>query len=310
MKHIGPLVLLIGLLTADSWGHGQETYTIKLKTPAKGEVVRVTKTSTTTTERKGYSVGEGDYVEEKSVVERTFVYTETVFERDANNRPTRLRRQYEEAQQKTSSEETGKPSIVDKAETLAFDGKTVMIEKRGERYRFQLEGGAELPADKAEPLDREFSSGWTDGDKLVLPGKPVKVSETWNVDTYAAEVAKSVKKDIFSLDVAKASGTCKLVKAYKKDGRQFGTMELQMELPLKSLQLGTGRPLDLQAGARFAVNSSMDRCIDGSADEGTETAMTQFNASGSTAFPKGGKLKMALSVSVSTQETNKEVGKK
>jgi len=305
MKHIGPLVLLIGLLTADSWGQGQETYTIKLKTLGKGEVVRVTKTSTTTREQKLYSVKEGDYVETKSVDERTFIYTESVLERDANNRPTRLRRQYEKAQQTIVSSETEKD---DTTETLTFDWKAVMIEKKGERYHFQLEGGAELPADQAKPLDGEFNSGWWDGDKAILPGKPVKVNETWRVNV--DELAKILESDTLSFDVAKASGTCKLVKAYKKDGRQFGTMELQVELPLKRFELKKGRPFVFQAGARIALNSSMDRCIDGSADEGTETVLTQVKVSGTTVLEHLGKLKMAISNTFNSQQTSKEVGKK
>ena len=109
MKRTGPLALLIGLLAASSWGQSQDAYTIKLKTAGKGDVVRVTANRTTTNEWKVYAPSEGDVEEGKGVNGGTKVYTETIFETGADKRPTRLRRQYEKAEE-TNGDKDRRPS--------------------------------------------------------------------------------------------------------------------------------------------------------------------------------------------------------
>lgn len=300
MKRIGTLALLIGLVTANGWGLGQDTYTIKLKTPGKGDVARVTDTATATTEWKAYSPSEGDVEEGKASNGGTMVYTESIFETGADMRPIRLRRQYEKAE-KTNG---------DKVEKLAFDGKAVLIEKKGERYRFQLEGGGELTGDAAKPLDdfNDRKPGSWENDRLLMPGKPVKLNETWTVN--AVEFAKTLTFGGLVLDVAKASGTGKLVKAYKKDGRQFGVIEVQLELPLESFDVN-GKKTVLEAGSLMTMSVSTDLCIDGSSYEQTLTDSIQLRAKLTVEYNKKyEKAKMIFKFDARSQETRKEVGKK
>src|SRR5439155_714677 len=115
-------------------------------------------------------------------------YREEVLEKEPGRRATRLRRQYEKAQARTD----------DQAETLPYQGKTVLIEKKGDKYRFRIEGGAELTGKDARFLDKEFNAkGRTEDEsqleKLFLPDKAVPVGASWKLDL--ERIAKEIGKE-------------------------------------------------------------------------------------------------------------------
>src|SRR5205085_323768 len=121
-------------------------------------------------------------------------------------------------------------------------------------YQFTYPDGKELSKDDAAAMAKEFNKEKDDEDELdqlVLPKNAVAVGETWKLQMSA--ILKQIsQEDKLVLDAANASGMGKLVKAYKKDGRQFGVMEFSMELPIK--QVGeAGSRLDLKPGAKFTL---------------------------------------------------------
>ena len=81
-------------------------------------------------------------------------------------------------------------------------------------------------------------------------------------------VAELAKQGDMELDGAKSTGEGTLVKAYKKDGRQFGAMKFKMEMPV--VTIGKGKEeLKFTAGAKIVIDLTLDGCIDGSADAGS-----------------------------------------
>src|SRR5262249_52032126 len=102
----------------------------------------------------------------------TFVYTQTILEKpDKSKPPTRVRRQYERSEKKSGGKTT----------QLEFQGKTVLIEKKDGKWRFQFEGGSELALEDAMIVYRDFHDDETvpeDQIKRLLPKKPVKVGES------------------------------------------------------------------------------------------------------------------------------------
>src|SRR5262249_41330080 len=142
------------------------------------------------------------------------VYRETILEKPAGARlPTKLKRHYEKAE----------VTLDDTVTKLPYHGKTVLIEKKENGYRFSYEGGAELKDKEAALLAREFHKQETAPDftKLYLPGQPVEVGESWKPD--AAAILKEYKTvDGPQADEAKVRATARLDRVHDKDGRRFG----------------------------------------------------------------------------------------
>jgi hypothetical protein len=76
------------------------------------------------------------------------------------------------------------------------------------------------------------------------------------------------KQGDMEMDAAKSTGQGTLVKAYKKDGRQFGEMKFKLEMPLKSAGKGD-QQLVFNAGAKIVMEMTLDACIDGGSENGT-----------------------------------------
>src|SRR5262249_15115622 len=141
---------------------------------------------------------EGGAKEEKKDKVTVRAYRETVLEKAEGKKATKLRREYEKARVKEKGKER----------TLPYEGKTVLIEKKGDKYEFEIEGGKPLTGKDAEELEKEFNEHTIDAaklDKLMLPPKPVAVGESWKID--AAAVVKELlggdDDDAIRIDAAK-----------------------------------------------------------------------------------------------------------
>src|SRR5262249_1802294 len=103
----------------------EETITLKLKKPGKGDVVKETKT---VTEMVKVTVMGQDQNQE-SVTK--LVYTEEVLEKPAAaKRPTKLKRVYETAEITKNGAK----------EDIGLAGKTVLVEKAGDGYKITVDG--------------------------------------------------------------------------------------------------------------------------------------------------------------------------
>src|SRR5262249_33209296 len=155
-------------------------------------------------------------------------YRETVLAVGADDEVVKLTRKYTKAQ----ALEEGK--VV----KLPYEGKTVVIEKMGDKFRFTIDGGEELTGKDAERLDKEFNAKDKSGlgkkgkdfEKMLLPKGKVAVGESWKID--AAPLLDEIKKSgEIVVDADKFSMTARLTKAYPKGGRQFGVIRLELFMP-------------------------------------------------------------------------------
>lgn len=239
---------------------GQDAVEIKVVYPKAGERVKVTVEEKAVTKIVASAMGQEQT--QNQVKTKSLVYTDEVIENPGDSkRPTKLKRSYEKAV--VSADEKKK------AAALPIEGKTVLIEKTGAKYGFSVDGKA-LEGESLALLDSEFNKPESGSRELMFPGKPVKPGETWKIDP--DKLAKDLRDKDFDLDAAKMVATGKLVKAYQKDGRQYGVIELNVAAPITGM--GAKSPLKLKAG-KLEVAIGGDGVIDGTVSDGkTKIVMT------------------------------------
>jgi hypothetical protein len=293
------LLAVGGLLGTPARVWAEDAYMIKTKQSGKGDTRQVDNRDTT--EKKAKVEGpDGKALENKEEIKTsTEAYRENILERpDANEKATRLRRHYTRARVRTGGTER----------TLPYEGKTVLIEKKAGKYHFTIEGGGgDLTGRDAEKLDMEFAKH-DSGDSLeqaLLPRKAVRINETWKIDPKPL----LEELDPFEADKDKVVGTGKLLRAYKKDGKQFGVLEFRVEVPLKGTFRAGDDKVQVQPGSKVVFAMKTDRCIDGTANEFAADAAMHMDLNGVLKGPDGTDYKMIISVKV-TRKGNEKEGKK
>ena len=294
------LAVALGLVLAPAAARADEAYAIKIKEPGKGDVAVVDRTDKTDSQTKLVDPSGKALLDKAETTEKVAAYRETVLEKEpGKRRATRLERQYDKAQLTTGG----------KARDLPYQGKTVLIEKKDDKYHFRIKGGEELEGDDARQLNEEFNKDPDeefDLQKAVLPGKAVGVNDSWKLDMgpLVTSFSRATKMQI---DADKAEGSGKLVKVYDKDGARFGVMELHLDLPLKEIGEGKNK-VAVQAGSKWTMDITLDGCIDGSRIDGTRKSVSKIDAGA--VVPLGDmKGKLTILATGNSQETSKE-GKK
>jgi hypothetical protein len=261
------LSLFVGLLFGSV--QAQEKYTIKIGKSRQGDVYlggsdELEKHHTRIEDLEGKLLQE-----DKKETTRITSFRETVLEKpEGKDRATKLKRHYDKAQTKEDGE----------AKPLPYQGKTVLIEKKGEKYQFHIEGGEALTGKDAKLLDDEFNKKGSsrEFEKLLLPKVPVAVGESWKIDPEPIIKDFSSKEEALIGDAAKSTATGKLVRAYKKDGKQFGVLHFKVDLALKEIK-AKDQTLALQPGAHMVITMDVDTCIDGSRDVGEGTMLMEMD---------------------------------
>jgi hypothetical protein len=306
--HSGEVLMLRGICLTVGLGaflipaglRAEDTYTIKLRDPAKGDTLQVNRTEETQSQSKIVDAAGKTLVENEDKGGKVSVYRETVLEKpEGRAKPTRLKREYEKARVETKA----------KAEPLPYEGKTVLIEKKDAKFQFRVEGGEEIKGADARVLDEEFNKPDSDFDlqKAILPRAAVGTGESWKIDMepITTSFAKSAKMQI---DAAKAEGTGKLIKVYKKGDVEFGVLEFHLELPVK--EIGEGKEkIALDAGAKWTMDITVDGCIDGSHTDGKMRATFKISAGGAVPLPDGTSAKLTTTGQGKFEGTAQEVKK-
>lgn len=290
------LTVLLACLLCRAPVSAQEAYEIKVKEPAKGDyVARVHKL-----EHDHIKVvdNDGKVLQEKN--ERrpeSYAYRETVLERpEGQTRPTHLKRHYDRA----ASGEDGK--------AFPYEGKTIVIAHKDGRYRFKIEGGADLDGDDAAALEKEFNKNKDDKtglNRLLLPRQAVKVGEAWKVPVEAF-VQMLEKTGGMTFDGDKATGTGKLLRVYKAEGRRYGVLDFRLELPLKSLKLEKDLA-KVDEGARITLAVTLDLCIDGTRADFALSAAMHIKAAVPVPNPDQPVARLHLDVHHTTHASAKEL---
>jgi hypothetical protein len=245
-----------------------ETYQLKLKKEAKGDKAVVTSTEEADV-KVVLDIG-GNKVDEGEKETTKEEYTEEILERPAGaKKATKLKRTYKVAGKTKGGETTD----------FAYQGKTVLIEKKDDKYVFTVDG-KELDEDDAEELEQEFNKELDipleNAD--LLPEKAVRVGETWTVDPDKI-VQGFASGAPFTLHKDKTKVTGKLVKVYDKGGRRFGVIDLTLDLGVKELKM-SGEEIPMKAGSAITGAFTLDVCVDGTSHTGTEKGDLTFALTG------------------------------
>ena len=239
-----------------------QEYTIKVKRPGLGDKTAARVADDFKLEFKILDKDNNVVMEAAETKTHKFVFRETGLERAAaGDELVRLKRHYEHAER----------TVKGTRETLPYQGKTVLIEKKDGKFAFHIQDGEALEGKDAEELNEEFNKG--DFRKLLadhfLPRKAVKVNEPWKFDV--APLAKAFSGDgKIEIDDAKSSGAGRLTKAYTKNGRQFGVIELTINLPVTHMVHDGNRTATKEG--KLTIKLQADACIDGTLDEFRLTA--------------------------------------
>lgn len=294
---------LAGLLASPAAAQAQETYSVKLKKSTTGTVAKVEKKddgleSFKVTDNDGNKIQE---VNKKKAAQ--FQYNETIVEKvEGARRPIRLKRTYQKAIAKTDDGDL----------ILPFQGKTVVIEKKDGKFHFNYENGDALPDAAAKTLDEEFNKKKDDDvdfHHVLLPMNAVKVGESWDLPADAIGKAMEEKDGKVKFNHDKSTGKGKLVKAYKKDGQQYGVVTLRLELTPLSFKGDDGNEIKVQPDAKLVIDLTIDGCIDGS----VTTAKTSigFNVNAVAHIPNADmpQARIVLNLRASSQVNEQEVKK-
>jgi hypothetical protein len=259
MIRILSLAAVAGLLAGPVRAGDQQTYTIKLKKYAEVKNYRIETIDDGTQGLQAEDL-KGNIAQKKDdKIGDHYAYRQTILElKPGAARATRLRRQYEKAR------------VVRKGETvkLPYEGKTVLIEKKGDKYTFRIEGGDEITGADAEDLDITFNRDTPEGltvEEAVLPRKPVRVNEPWQIDL--AALRKALRREgglELDTDPNTTKITGKLTRVYEKDGRRFGVMVYRIKSRVKGMVKGAEQ-IKAEPSSLMDVEVKLDACIDGSA---------------------------------------------
>ncbi len=270
-------------------------YNFQIKRPAQGDSALVQRTLQELNDGKMIDKN-GTELQIPNLESKTykFVYRETILEQlPGATTPTKLKRVYTQAE----AAEPGR-----KMKPLPIQGKTVLIEKKDGKYRYQIEGSAELTGKDAAALEKSFSQS---GDlrelmDLLLPTEPLGVGGTWQAGDTVKQVAQGMGMAGMEVDPKSLKFTGKLVKAYRKDGRQYGVLTMEIVMAPRVLPLGGGKIMKLEPGAKLVIGLDLDVCIDGSAALGTVTQRMELSLIGPV---PGAEMRMRVNTRNATTET-------
>lgn len=260
------LIFVLTFLFGTSVALGQESFTLKFKKDAgPGGAVLVEKRDIVKTRSKLIASKTGEALEDNQQSRVTsFKYRETMLERHPSEKDaTRLRRHYEIAQVKEQDEPA----------PLPIQGKTVLIEKLDDKYRFRFEEGLELTPKEAEELADEFQNRAKprfDLDELIARDA-VRLGDTHQINPKLLVKVFTPLVGARLIDEFQPKGEWKLARAYRKDERQYGVIELRITLPLQELNSFVktktkqpGERLFMKPGATLRIVLTVDGCIDAS----------------------------------------------
>src|SRR5262245_1926262 len=291
---------MLALLLAAALGGpaaAQEKVTIKIKHDAKGDVVKATAKDGETSKMNFTSMGMTQAQNKDS--NSTAVFTEKILEKEAGKRSTRLQRNYEKAEFNLDGRKIA-PSFI---------GKDVIIERSGGKYKFSV-GDSELTGDDAAALAEEFKDKERDKetniDEILFPKNPVGVNETWKLDLDA--VAKDFGEDAkMAFDIAKSSGSGKLTKLYTKNGKQFGVLQVELDLALTKVGEGA-MSIQLDKGSKAKLTFHYDGCIDGTSNSGKLDAEMEMKMTG-TLTVNGVEVKVDASMKKNESKTQEDMSR-
>jgi hypothetical protein len=235
-----------------------EAIELKHYPPKVGDRTRVTDEERTTT-RSIITVGEKREDKVERHTKQVVYVSEVLAVKKGEKKGTKIKRVYEKAEDVKD----------DTATKLPLHGKTVVIEKKGDKYTFTFDDGKAVDGEPREELDKEFNKKDEDAIDDFIPKRPLKPGETWKMDADKLVKALTKEKDAFTVDKKGASGTGKLAEVYTFGGSRYGVYDMRVELPLT--ELGGENKLALKAGSKMVMHIVGDGNVDGTEPDGVLT---------------------------------------
>jgi hypothetical protein len=191
-------------------------------------------------------------------------FWEQVLDRPAGEAPVRVVRGYSAARYTEDGE----------THVLPMQGKRVSIERHGDHYTYNIDGGPRRPLRHREVLEAEFTDDYRV--EPYLPKHPVRINEVYalNGKPMAASVAKYSGME-FDMSRVEARGW--LVSVYDNQGRRFGKVVADLRFPVTAV-MAEGKRMGMGYNDVMVLQTTFDICIDGSARVGTARTTTHFNA--------------------------------
>ncbi len=278
----------------------QEKITLKLKRDAKGDVTQTTEKDDETGKMTFTVMGMAQPKDQDKSTSST--YKEEIIEKEPGKRATKLKRTYQKAEM----------SIAGKKITPSFFGKEIMIDFSGTTQKFTVDGkeltGDDLAFMKEQFKDRKSRKDESH-DELMLPNNPVAVGETWKPDVAALVKDLAAATDQVTVDPAKSTASGKLLKAYKKDGKQFGVFEVEMKFVLSKVGAGP-MAIDLDATSVMTMTVHFDGCVDGTLQTGTMDMKMDMKMTGSLKAPNGVEVKLDADTKATGAKTVEDLSSK
>jgi hypothetical protein len=274
------LATLAGLL-AGGCAPTQDSVTIRLRERAEGDVaiIEVDDTATvrsTATDARGTIIAD-----DTRALSRSTAHRETILRRSVG-RTTKAELEYTKAEFKEGDRETPSPLL----------GRPVVLEEKGGEYTVTYRGGPEVRGAAADELISSFTSfnrrvDDTEFDRMLLPPGAVRVGEPWPVDMAALARYYARVKGV-AIDTGRATGTGVLRRAYAREGRRYGELQIKLEMPVGGSAAGGGKGAG--DGSRMVLDITHDLCIDGTSSAGTSVVKSEITVRGPLAGVPGGTL--------------------
>jgi hypothetical protein len=215
------VLALVSLAAAAGLAQAQ-AYTIKVKpNPDQGQAVRHSETTRQATTLK-VTDEDGKVVQDrKEKSDKTDVHVETIVTAGDRGRASKFTRKYEKAAASTDG----------KARAENYEGETLVFElNKDGKYVAKAEGKKELSKEDADKLEDGVNRDGRVANPMaeLMPGKPVKVGETWEIG--GKQLASCLGRK--GVDMEKSKGKGKLIRAYKKGDQQWGTVEITADLAM------------------------------------------------------------------------------
>lgn len=257
MKPFGFAALAVALVVASAPGQDGP---VEIKPGFAKTGDRVKTVVTEKTETKTTPAGGKEKAESKVV---SLTFTDEIVTAAVGKRPTKLNRTYD----KTSASTNG-----GKAAPLAVQGKTVVIEKKGPKYAFALDGKA-VDAATLALLDEEFNAAAQN--PLLMAPTRAKMGDGWEIDR--AKLVAALGSKELQLDKAKSEGTGKFPLVEMRGERRFGKVQLEATAAVTSL--GDKSALQLKSG-KYTYTYKNEFCIDGLSPQADLSVTTKLELTG------------------------------
>jgi hypothetical protein len=285
---LAAVVVLVGV---PAWATAQEAVTLKLPSPAKGDVQRVHFCGQQLVRMLSLDALGNDINERSGTVGTLVIYTDEFLDVD-KDRATRFRRHFDALTETVNDADPVK---------LPWHGLTAVVDQREGKCHISADGGDQLPGLLADQLEALLK---TTRDKMAmltafnpLPDRPVKVGDSWNIDVTELIRACETKHNC-KMNGATAVGTLREVSPGPKGRR--AKVEVNIRIPLTRIS-ANGRELELNADSGTSLESILEFALDGDSFSASNSRF-HFLAAGTGPEADGTSTRMRVESTVDLRE--------